>query len=132
MTSISAAIGHAQLDRLPAFTEARQANAAMLTEGLSDTSVITPTVPANRTHVYHQYTVRVADREAFTDHLSAHDVGYGVYYPTCIHDQPAYDDVEHSAPVAERASREVVSLPVHPNVTDDEIEKIVEVVSNYE
>lgn len=131
MTSIAGGLGLAQLQKLPKFTEARQANAVRLTEGLADSWVTTPTVPDGREHVYHQYTIRCEDRAGLQDHLDAHDIGYGVYYPECIHRQPAYDDVQTSAPVAERAANEVLSLPVHPNVGEADIDRIIEVITNY-
>jgi len=131
MTSIAGALGRAQLEKLPEFTAARRENAAQLTDGLSDSWVTPPTEPAGRTHVYHQYTIRCEDRAGLQAHLDEHDVGYGVYYPTCIHDQPAYDHVSASAPVAERAAEEVLALPVHPNVSAADIQTIVEVVTSY-
>ncbi|TYL37224.1 aminotransferase DegT [Natronococcus pandeyae] len=131
LTSMAAAIGQAQLERLPDFIEARRANAARLTEGLAEAPVTVPTEPDHTEHVYHQYTIRTADRDELADVLSDHDIGAGVYYPTCIHNQPAYDDVEATAPTAETTADEVLSLPVHPNVTADEIDRIIEVITDY-
>lgn len=132
MTSVAAAIGRTQLDRLPEFVRARQRNATRLTTGLADTEVVTPTEPNGQTHAYHQYTIRTSEREALQRHLDDRDIGHGVYYPTCIHDQPAYADVQAEVPVAERASTEVLSLPVHPNVSSNEIETIIESIHEYE
>ncbi|WP_255192405.1 DegT/DnrJ/EryC1/StrS family aminotransferase [Natronobeatus ordinarius] len=132
LTSIGAAIGRVQLERLPNFIEARRANAARLTEGISADGITTPVEPDGTTHVYHQYTIRTADRDGLLSHLEANDVGAGVYYPTCIHDQPAYDGVDCSAPNAETAAEEVLSLPVHPNVSGTEIDHIVEVLNDYD
>jgi len=131
MTSIAGGLGRAQLEKLPAFTEARRENAAQLTDGLADSWVTPPVEPDGRTHVYHQYTIRCEDREGLQGHLDEHDVGYGVYYPRCIHEQPAYSDVSTSAPVAERAAQEVLSLPVHPKVDDADIQRIIEVITSY-
>ena len=132
MTSIAGAIGNEQLSKLPEYIDQRRENAAQLTAGLADSWVTPPVEPADRTHVYHQYTIRCEDREGLQNHLDEHDIGYGVYYPTCIHEQEAYSEVSIAAPVAERAAREVLSLPVHPKVSDGEIQRIVEVVSDYE
>jgi dTDP-4-amino-4,6-dideoxygalactose transaminase len=140
MTSVAAAIGRAQLDRLPAFNEARRANAATLDDLFADAAVETPTEPDGRRHVYHQYTVRVparADdpagyRDDLADYLDDHGVGTGVYYPTPIHEQPAYGDVTADAPVAERAADRVLSLPVHPNVSADDLQHIATSIANYE
>ena len=131
MTNIAAAIGREQLEKLPGYIDARRANAAQLTEGLADTSVVTPTEPADRTHVYHQYTVRADDRDKLKADLADNGVGAGVYYPLCIHNQPAYEGVDTQAPVAETAADEVLSLPVHPALTTSDVAHIVEVIQNY-
>ena len=131
MTSIAGALGRAQLEKLPSFIEARRNNAAQLTEALADSWVKTPTEPDGRTHVYHQYTIRCEDRDGLQAHLDEHDIGYGVYYPRCIHDQPAYSDVSTAAPDAERAAEEVLSLPVHPGLDEGDVERIIEVTSEY-
>jgi dTDP-4-amino-4,6-dideoxygalactose transaminase len=132
LTSLAAAIGHEQLDRLPTFNERRRHNAARLTEGLAETAFETPTEPADCRHVYHQYTIRVEDRDAVQASLDEHGVGSAVYYPTCIHEQPAYADFDGTYPNAEQAAADVLSLPVHPNVTDADIEQIIEVLTQYD
>lgn len=132
MTSIGAVIGQEQLSRLPDFNERRRHNAARLTEGLEGTAFETPTEPTNRRHVYHQYTIRVDDRGAVQSYLEEHEIGSGVYYPTCIHEQPAYADHEGPYPHAEQAAEGVLSLPVHPNVSETDIERIIEVLQNYD
>lgn len=130
LTNIAAALGRAQLDRLPAFTEARQENARRLTEGLADAPVETPTVPDGVEHVYHQYTVRCSDRDALRSALEEQGVGNKVYYPTCIPDLDAYEGYSAETPEARSATEEVLSLPVHPNVSTDDVEQIVEAVTN--
>lgn len=130
MTSMAGALGQAQLDRLPTFTQRRRENAARLNEGLAEANVETPVEPDGMQHVYHQYTIRTTDRESLQQRLDTHDIGYGVYYPTCIHEQPAYDALEHTAPVAEQAAEEVLSLPVHPGVSEADIERMIEVITN--
>lgn len=132
MTSMAAAIGRVQLDRLPEFIQTRRTNATNLTQGLDDTSVVTPAEPEGMTHVYHQYTIRTADRSALQEHLDDQGVGYGVYYPKCIHEQPAYQDVDVAVPEAETAAREVLSLPVHPNVSDENVDRIIEAIHDYD
>ena len=127
MTSIAAAIGRAQLERLSEYTRRRREHATILTDALANAPGIeTPVEPPDRRHVYHQYTVRCADREALRSRLSAAGIGTGVYYPTPIHRQPAYDDVDRAFPVAERASREVLSLPVHPSLTAAEVRTVAD------
>lgn len=127
MTSLAAAIGRAQLERLPAFNRARREHAQTLTAALADVpGVEPPAEPADRRHVYHQYTVRCDDRERLRDRLDAAGVGSSVYYPRAIHEQPAYASVETSLPVAERATEEVLSLPVHPALEPDDLRTITE------
>jgi dTDP-4-amino-4,6-dideoxygalactose transaminase len=129
MTNIQAAIGREQLRQLPDWVSQRQTNAARLSERLGPIEqVSTPRVPPDREHAFHQYTIRTEQRDRFRAALDSQDVGYGIYYPTPIPHQPAYGSSE-SFPVAERASDEVVSLPVHPHLTSSDIETIVSVVS---
>ena len=129
MTSLAAAIGRVQLDRLPSWIEARRENAAQLSAALDDAAGVRPPVePDGTRHAYHQYTVRCADREKLRDHLSETDVASGVYYPTPIHRLDAYDGYDADVPVADRAADEVLSLPVHPNVTGEDIDRIAEAI----
>jgi len=124
MSSIAAAIGRVQLQRLPDANRRRQENASRLSEGLSDTQIRTPTVPDGRTHVFHQYTIRSERRDALQTYLENREIDTSVYYPIPIHEQPAYEGVETEAPNAERLANEVLSLPVHPGVSPEEIDRI--------
>lgn len=128
MTDVHAAIGRVQLTKLAGWTEARQANAKFLNENLD--GVLIPSVSANATHVYHQYTIRVdgADREGFVKQLAEGGVGSGVYYPIPTHRLPSFG-LSVDLPNTEQAAREVISLPVHPRLTQDDLAKIVEVVN---
>jgi len=132
MTDIHAAIGLAQLQKLERFNEARIANARYLTEHLQ--GVITPTVPQGRRHVFHQYTIRVPDgkRDALAEHLKANAIGYGIYYPVPVHQQTLYVETlgyDLTLPEAERAADEVLSLPIHPALTRDDLDAIVSAVN---
>ena len=128
MSDIHAAVGLAQFDRLAAYTEARQRNARHLDEGLRGV-VETPHVRPGYTHVYHQYTVRIPDgrRDAVAAALRERGVGTGVHYPTPVHQQPIYLErgYRDSLPEAERAAREVLCLPVHPALSEADLETIV-------
>ena len=132
MTSLAAAIGLAQLEKLPEFTRARRRNAAALNDALADAPVETPGDPPDGRHVYHQYTVRHDDRDGLAEHLDRAGIDTGVYYPTPIHQQPAYADVGASAPVAERLAGRVLSLPVHPGLTDEEVAAVADAVAAYD
>lgn len=131
MTDIHAAIGRVQLNKVDAWTRTRQENAAFLDANLR--GVVVPPVADGAVHVYHQYTIRVADdRDGFVRALKEeHSVGAGVYYPIPNHRLPS---LAHFAPgldlsETERAAREVVSLPVHPSLSQDDLERIVAAVN---
>ncbi len=128
MTDVHAAIGRAQLAKLPAWTEQRQANARFLDRHLEGVTV--PPVAAEATHVYHQYTIRVADdRDGFAKALAdEHGVGTGVYYPIPNHRLPSFR-LSLDLPETERAAREALSLPVHPSLSDDDLDRIVTAVN---
>jgi len=132
MSDLHAAIGLAQMDRLDAFTEKRKANAAYLNEHL--TTVITPKVKPAYDHVWHQYTIRLdgaRDRDAAVKQLNEAGIGTGIFYPVPVHQQDYMRDLvgEIRLPVSEKLAKEVISLPVHPQVSESDLEKIVEEVN---
>jgi len=118
LTDIAAAIGRVQLDRLPQLVLKRRDHADRLSTALENSGVQTPPTPAGRKHAFHQYTIRTDDRDELAAFLEERGIATGVYYPTPIHRQPAYDHRAVDAPNAERASEEVLSLPVHPKLPD--------------
>ncbi|KJL34481.1 DegT/DnrJ/EryC1/StrS family aminotransferase [Microbacterium azadirachtae] len=131
MTDIHAAIGRVQLTKVDGWTKTRQDNAAFLDANLR--GVVVPPVADTAVHVYHQYTVRVPeDRDGFVKALKEeYSVGAGVYYPIPNHRLPS---LAHFAPgvelpETERAAREVVSLPVHPSLSQNDLERIVAAVN---
>ena len=131
MTDIHAAIGRVQLTRVGAWTRRRQDNASRLDAELRGVTV--PTVAEGAVHVYHQYTVRVPeDRDGFAEALAReHQIGSGVYYPVPVHRlAPFRDDAaDADLPETERAARECLSLPVHPAVTEEDLERIIHAVN---
>ena len=134
LTSLAAAIGRAQLERLPEFNRARRTHAAYYDDQLDPFPLETPTEPAGYRHVYHQYTVRTENREALAATLDDHNVDTGVYYETPIHQQPAYETVSTAAatlPNAERAAKAVLSLPVHPTLSERDRRTVVEAVRDH-
>lgn len=128
MTNLHAAIGRVQLTKVQAWTAQRQSNADYLTANLD--GVETPAVASGAEHVYHQYTIRVpADRDRFAAALKTeHNIGSGVYYPIPNHRLPSFKRTE-DLPNTETASREVLSLPVHPSLSDEDLERIVTAVN---
>ncbi len=134
MTDVHAAIGLAQLPKLEEYNRIRQANARFFNERLR--GVTLPTVPPDRTHVFHQYTIRVPDgkRDALRDYLQEQGIGTEIYYPVPVHRQQLYTEklgYAVSMPEAERAAREVLSLPIHPGLTPSERETIVAAVNRF-
>ncbi|MDO5848122.1 MAG: DegT/DnrJ/EryC1/StrS family aminotransferase [Methanobrevibacter sp.] len=132
-SDIAAAIGLAQLDKIDGFNEQRIANAAYLNEGLKDVDgVITPVSPENRKHVYHQYTIRVTkgNRDDWVEILTEKGIGTGIHYPIPLYNQPIYKELgfEGSSPKAEIAADTVISLPVHPSLTEEDLDLVIEAV----
>jgi perosamine synthetase len=126
MTDIAAAIGRVQLTRLEAWTARRRRIAAELDRGLGGLDgVVVPRVAPDAYHVYHQYTVRIAsDRDDVQRRLADAGVGSGVYYPTPIHALPSFG-LDLDLPETMRAAAEVLSLPVHPALSDDDVRTVV-------
>lgn len=128
MTNVAAAIGEIQLDKLPEFIETRRSNAERLTERLDGLPLELPVEPPDHRHVYNQYTIRTQRRDRLRERLSEAGIDSAIYYPRPIHRQPAYDHVSTNAPVAERTAGEVLSLPVHPGVTEADVDAIARTV----
>jgi perosamine synthetase len=126
MTDIHAAIGRVQLRKLGGWTHDRQRNAAALNEGLE--GVVVPRVADGAVHVYNQYTIRASERDALQAALDERGVGTGVYYPTPIHRLPSFD-LELDLPETERAAREVLSLPVHPSLSESDVDLVIAAVN---
>ncbi|MCR1984363.1 DegT/DnrJ/EryC1/StrS family aminotransferase [Cellulosimicrobium cellulans] len=131
MTDVHAAIGRVQLTKVQGWTADRQRNAAFLTANLE--GVVTPPVADGAVHVYHQYTIRVADdRDGVVTALrEEHGVGSGVYYPIPNH---RLESLRHFAPgldlpETEIAAQQVISLPVHPSLTQADLDRIVAAVN---
>jgi perosamine synthetase len=131
MTNLHAAIGRVQLRKVAGWTATRQRNAARLDAELR--GVVVPPVAPGATHVYHQYTIRVADdRDGFQAALrDEYGIGSGVYYPVPNHRLPSLAEYAPGLdlPETERAAREVLSLPVHPSLSDADLDRIVTAVN---
>ena len=128
MTDIHAAIGRVQLTKVDGWTKQRQANAAFLDANLA--GVTTPPVADGAVHVYHQYTVRVPDdRDGFAAALrEQYHVGSGMFYPVPNHRLEPFR-VTADLPETEKAAAECLSLPVHPSLSEHDLERIVEAVN---
>lgn len=131
LSEVHAAVGRVQLRKVAEWTRQRQRNAAVLDAALSDLDGMTvPPVAPEAEHVYHQYTVRIADgeRDRVRDALrDEHGVGAGVYYPIPNHRLPSLQQFASDAEMTEteRAAQEVLSLPVHPSLTDEDLDRVI-------
>ena len=122
MTDIAAALGVVQLRRLPSFTRRRQENAGVLDAALAGRGDLTlPTCRAGAVHVYHQYTVRSAERDALQLRLDRAGVESRVYYPTPVHRLPPFASARADLPETDRAAAQVLSLPIGPHLSDDDV-----------
>jgi dTDP-4-amino-4,6-dideoxygalactose transaminase len=129
LTDLQAAVGLAQLPHLSSWNAARRRNAAHYDANLR--GVVIPAVRPEAEHIYHQYTIRVRDRDAAATRLADQGIGTGVYYPIPIHRQPFYVEggLSGSFPEAERAADEVLSIPIRPDLTEDERERVIAAVN---
>jgi dTDP-4-amino-4,6-dideoxygalactose transaminase len=131
MDGMQAAILSAKLKHLDEWTEARRRNAQWYNEGLKDTEVVTPVEKDYAKHVYHCYVIRTKHRQAIQDRLKAEGIATGVHYPFALHLQPAYSHfgyTEGDFPYSEQYANEVLSLPMFPELTKEEIETICSLV----
>jgi dTDP-4-amino-4,6-dideoxygalactose transaminase len=135
MDSLQAAALAVKLRRLDAWTERRRANAARYDELLSGCEeVTTPVVRDGRRHVFYQYVVRARRRDELRAFLEQQGVRTAVYYPLALHLQPCFAGLGHKAgdfPVAEAACREVLALPVYPELTDEQLAYVAERVKAF-
>ncbi|NEB77781.1 DegT/DnrJ/EryC1/StrS family aminotransferase [Streptomyces sp. SID14478] len=131
MTDVNAAVGRVQLAGLAQATERRRAHAKRLDAFLTTDAVTTPFVADGARHVYHQYTVRVANgqRDLMQSKLAERGIGSAVYYPTPIHRLAPFCTGDQ-LPETDRAAAEVLSLPVHPTLTDREVERVADAVNS--
>jgi dTDP-4-amino-4,6-dideoxygalactose transaminase len=136
--AMQAAILRAKLPHLDGWIAARRLGAAHYRElfsaaGLDDIVGVPPELPG-RGHSYHQYVVRVADRDRLRQYLQEHGIGSEVYYPICLHEQECFSALGYrrgDLPVAERAASEVLALPIFPELRADERERVVETIAGF-
>lgn len=126
--TLQAAVVLAKLPHFEGEVEARGRIGARYTEKLRGICRVPEVAPGN-THVYAQYTIRVPNRDAVGETLKAQGIPTAVYYPKCLHEQPVFSNTGNKLgdfPEAEKASREVLSLPMHPFLGADDQDRIVE------
>ena len=133
LDELQAAMLRVKLHVLDARNRRRAEIAAYYTERLHELVVTPPECPS-RTAVYHQYVVRTPRRDALRAYLAERDIETGIHYPVPVHRQPAWIRTFGEGPAlprAERAAREILSLPVHPDLTDEEVEHVADAVRSF-
>ena len=135
LDEIQAAILRVKLGHLPEWQRARQSHAARYTGHFSQLpGVMPPLVPDGCEHVYHQYTIRVENRDAVQRMLAEQKIGSAVYYPVPLHLQPLYASLGHKRgdfPHAEHAAEEVVSLPMYPELSSQQVARVTETITEF-
>lgn len=138
LDALQAAILRVKLRHLDAWAKARQRHAASYRVLCADYAlnevVVAPSCPTNSTHVYNQFVIRVPQREALRSHLQKNGIPTDVYYPSPLHVQPAFAYLGYgrgSFPVAEKASEEVLALPVYPELTEQDQDRIVSTIASF-
>jgi dTDP-4-amino-4,6-dideoxygalactose transaminase len=135
MDGIQGAILSAKLEHLPAWNEARRKNAELYTRLLSGIDgIIVPQEPDFAKHIYHIYAIRVKNRDKLMNALAERGISCGIHYPIPIHLQDAYNSLglkKGSFPVAEKIAEEFISLPMYPELTEEQIKYVAEEIKNY-
>ena len=137
MTNINASIGLCQLQKLDKFNAARISNARFYAEHINNNKIKLPEMSDSESivHVFHQYTIKVdADlRDSFIKHLEENSIGYGIFYPISIPEQKCYNNKFDPSKftVTDSIKREVVSIPIHPQLTLNDLEFITETINSF-
>ena len=135
LDEIQAAILRVKLRHLSNWQRARQFHAAEYNRLLSQIpGVMPPLEPQGYEHVYHQYTIRIEYRDALQKFLSERQIGSTIYYPYPLHLQPLYSSLGHKPgdfPHSERAAQEVLSLPMYPELRNEQIARVVNAIAEF-
>ena len=118
-----------KLKYLDEWNEKRRKNTSIYNELLKDLDVVTPYEEEYARHVYHLYVVRIKERDKVYKFLQEKDIACGIHYPLPLHLQRAYHHLEYKEgdfPVAEECAKEVISLPIYPELKKDQIKYVAE------
>lgn len=130
LDEMQAAVLDVKLKYLDADNSRRREIAKYYRENITNPKIILPQIYDENAHVWHVFVVRTADRDALQKHLESNGIQTNIHYPTAPHHQGAYEEYKHlSLPITEKIHREVMSLPISPVMTDDEVRKVVETVN---
>lgn len=134
LDELQAAVLRIKLRRLAAWNERRRQIAAMYDERLKSLEIGLPPLPKGEEHVFHLYVIRVPRRDDLRRHLSEQGISTGVHYPIPCHLQPALSELDYprgSLPTTERLAEESLSLPMYPELTDDQIERVARSIRDF-
>lgn len=133
MTNIAAAIGIEQLRKLDAMNSKRVSNAQYYIDNINNPDVVLPKL--QRGHVFHQFTVKIQNgkRNSFVQYLENKEIGYGIFYPLTMPEQKCYENrhFESKYEVADKIKEQVVSLPIHPGLSYEDLQYVVECINDF-
>lgn len=132
--TLQAAILNVKLPHLNDWNESRRAHAAEYCAALAGTGLTLPSAKPGCTHVYHLFVIRHPKRDDLQKFLKEKGIATGVHYPLPLHLQPAYADLKYAEgdfPVTEKAAKEILSLPMFPEMTSEQVQDVVEVIKSY-
>lgn len=135
LDTLQAAVLLAKLPHLATWSDKRREHAAYYTKAFADVPQVKPPAidPANE-HIFHQYTIRAGRRDDLQAHLKKEGIGHAVYYPVPLHRQPCFAHLGYkdgSLPIAEQAAHEVLSLPIYPELTRAQLDRVVDAVRGF-
>jgi len=134
LDTLQAAILSVKLKHLDEWSDKRKEKASFYDSGLKGQGIETPKVESFNRHIYHQYTIAVEKRDQLKEHLLKNQIGCSVYYPLALHLQECYQSLgykEGDFPISEKRSKQVISLPVFPEITPEEQEFVVKTVKEF-
>lgn len=134
LEEIQAAILRVKLRHINKWTDMRRKNAQLYNEMLDGCGAITPVEKEHNRHVYHLYVIRVKNRQKLIEHLNSKGIQTGIHYPTPIHLQEAYSQLNYkkgSFPVSELYADEILSLPMYPELKQEEIEFVAKSIKEF-
>ncbi|MFC1999655.1 DegT/DnrJ/EryC1/StrS family aminotransferase [Chloroflexota bacterium] len=134
LDEIQAAILRVKLKKLDNWNDRRRQHAALYDSLLKESQVVTPPVRKGVKHVYHLYVIRTPDRDQMQEWLGGNGVGTDIHYPIPIHLQPAFKEMglrEGSLPMTEQYAGEILSLPMYPELTEDEVYQVCESIARF-
>ncbi|MDO3678806.1 DegT/DnrJ/EryC1/StrS family aminotransferase [Paenibacillus ehimensis] len=138
LTNIAAVIGLAQLQKIDGMNSLRKKNAHYYLENIHNSAVSLPKVDPRADHVYHQFSLKTKYRDEFVKYLTSKKIGFGIHYPIPIHHQGNIKEYlqsmgikSQSCPVAEAVSQQVVSIPVHPALSNEDVSYICDTINQF-